>query len=188
MENLAGNLLDLGSIGQQAMLNSLDRHWSGLRLMATGLPSQSVLQGVLEVDGEIENMRALFLGAEDDVHLEAGQMHFRLGGDGVDKGMLLSGPIRAIEGLRLELDGLSDLELIAGPRSLQGLPLRLKAPVGAIAGPWPIALRSLLVTGAPFVEKGPALKLWVRRPEDKLEAPVRDEETIQRLRNLGYLD
>lgn len=155
-----------------ALLVRIDRGFDGLRVVATGLRQGQILTGRVASGARGLNVRPLFLGPEDRWNLEGGVLDFTLHGDGVVKGFLVDGDLAQIESLVADFDGRPCP--IVGPG---GKPLRS-----------PTELRDLLVTdaSAPASLPQPTLQLWIRRPNPNLGAGVKDDETIRRLKALGY--
>ncbi len=169
-------------LAQHLVIAEQDRFWQGLRLLASGLPDESVVQGELRLPGAT-SIKTFFLGPEDRYQLTDGVLSFSLSGGGAHKGLLIDGPIEAMDGLDLSFEGLEELRLRVGNGEIRSIG-RNSAPNGLEAG----ALRNLLVKDYPGVKAGPSLQLWLRRPDERPSASPRDAETIRRMQALGYLD
>jgi arylsulfatase A-like enzyme len=155
-----------------ALLARIDRGFDGLRVVATGLRPGQTLTGRVETGARGLNVRPLFLAPEDLWNLENGVLTFTLHGDGVAKGFLIDGDLARIESLVADLDGHPCPIVSPGGRTIHA----------------PIQLRDLLVADAtvPTPLTQPTLQLWIRRPDPSLGAGIKDDETIRRLKALGY--
>lgn len=141
---------------QPLIHRQLDRQIAGLRVMASGFPAGSRLQGSIVLARPPARWVSYFLAEDDRVELAGNRVSFDLGGEKVEKGFLLEGDLGGIQSVEARLDG------------------------------QPLPSGQVLVgrTGAPST-KGPALRLWSpnrRRPPSASSNP----ETEQRLRALGY--
>ncbi|HEX9944696.1 MAG TPA: sulfatase [Thermoanaerobaculia bacterium] len=159
---------------QPIVQRQLDRQLPGLRVLASGLPAGSRLQGSLVLDRPPARWVSYFLAADDRVALAGSRVSFDLGGEELEKGFLLEGDFGGVQTLEARLDG----RPLAAPQVLTGR----GAPYlgGAVA-------RALLTAAGPAAPRGPALRVWlpaVRRAPSTDAAP--DPETGRRLRALGY--
>lgn len=149
----------------------LDRERPGLRLIASGLPAGSRLRGSAVFDRPLAGWQPYFLADGDRVELNGNRLDFDLGGDVIQKGVLIQGEGLTLTGLRAE--GEVVLQIGAG-----------RPYAGGVAG-W----KALAAPDWPAPPSGPALRLW-RSPSAE-EAGSRSqkgsEETERRLRALGYI-
>lgn len=174
--NLAGGGGFPRGSASAAMLADLDPSLEGLRIVASGLGEGQRLSGRIEVDGlDVSVVRPLFLGPGDTFEVDGGALRFELSGDGLDKGFSVAGALRSLTAVDLTVDGV-DIE--------PSLPTR-----AAGAGPW--SLRDLLVEtylpAAAADREGASVFLWTRLPRRPFGEGERDDETLRRLRALGYV-
>ena len=147
-----------GQVGQlQSLIHrQLDRQMPGLRVLASGFPPGSRLQGSIVLARPPARWVSYFLAEDDRVELAGNRVSFDLGGETVEKGFLLEGDAGGVQSVEAHLNG------------------------------QPLPSGQILVgqAGAPSA-KGPSLRLWspnTRRPPSASPNP----ETEQRLRALGY--
>jgi arylsulfatase A-like enzyme len=157
--NLAAATSDEVDQLQPLIHRQLDRQLPGLRVIASGLPAGSRLQGSLVLDRPPSRWRSYFLAADDRVEMRGNRVSFDLGGETLAKGFLLDGEISSVQAVEVRLDG----------RSLP------ESAVLVGRGTAELSARS-----------GPLLRVWFpgsRRPASGSSNP----ETERRLRALGYV-
>ena len=152
----------------------LERHLHGLRVMAAGVPAGATLRARLVLSRAPTGWRSHFLADGDRVALEGRRLELELGGDAIEKGLLVDGDDKiAVERAAVWLDGtpLPRTAVALGPR-------RARPPVGR---------SDLTASGWPASPGAPQLRVW--RPSREGPGPRLDpsEETTSRLRALGYL-
>lgn len=159
----------------------LDRQLPGVRLMASGLPPGTRVNGTIRFDRPLERWRPYFLDQRDQAtwiggRSASGALAFSFGADSFEKGLLLEGEFSAITDFQAEwADGPGPtLSLLVGPN--------LTHSGGALQ-------RSRLEAGeTPLVPEGPALRLWLRSGRGAVAADAAENaETRARLRALGYI-
>jgi arylsulfatase A-like enzyme len=170
---------DPGQVGRLEPLiqRQLDRQAPGLRLMASGLPAGSRLEGEVDLDRAASGWLPWFLAEGDRVEVEGSRVRFALGGESLTKGVLLKG-VSGIAGLNVTLDG--------APLPAGGVTIGAGAPYGGGKA----GAAALTAADWPAAPRGPALRLWLSRAaegsETRRAAPA-DPETERRLRALGYI-
>ncbi len=163
---------EVASAGREALVG-LDPFVSGLRIFVSGL-SQSRVQGRIELERPPQIVRRWFLGPDDQVELQGNTVTFSWVGDGVDKGISVEGPVGNI--LDFQLEPIEPRLEVRWADSTQVVEM-------------PIGLRGLLTDRVPLLDSTvPAVHLWVRRPLEPIGYGSRDEETLRRLKALGYTD
>ncbi|HVR98028.1 MAG TPA: sulfatase, partial [Thermoanaerobaculia bacterium] len=170
---------DPGQVARLAPLihRQLDRQVPGLRLMASGLPGGSRLEGEIDLDRAPARWRPYFLGEDDRVEMEGNRIRFSLAGEPLAKGILLEG-VLGIAGLTARLDG---APLPAG---------RIVLGSGATYGGGKAAAGTLTAAAWPEPLRGPGLRVWLSKSAEGAGArrpAATDPETEKRLRALGYI-
>ena len=156
----------------------LDRRFPGLRVKTDGLPPGARLSGTLRFEPPPEGWDPYFLGPDDRVELRGRELSFELlGGPGrvPGRGILVRGDLSSLELTELLLDGepLARASIRVGDGApWNGGTLR---PEELETGRW-----------LPLAER-PGLRLWLPPEGLQLEEGEEDEETIRRLKALGYL-
>ncbi|MCB1033393.1 MAG: sulfatase [Acidobacteria bacterium] len=156
----------------------LDRRFPGLRLRVDGLAEGQGLSGKLRFEIEPDGWDPYFLGPEDRVELDGKVLTFELSGTPGSvpgRGVFLRGSTGSVEPLDLRLDG----EAMA--------PSILSYGDGH---PWTggvLTEDELEARRWPAPQEGPGLQLWLPSEAVHLEEGEEDEETVRRLKALGYL-
>jgi arylsulfatase A-like enzyme len=148
----------------------LERHLPGLRVIASGLPAGSRLQGRIVLDRPPSRWLPYFLAEEDRVDLAGNRMSFDLGGEALQKGFLLEGDFTVIQSVEARLDG-------------RLLPIRIGRSAIHAGG---TVARAFLAANEPPVPEGPALRLWLPGVRQPAASGMPNPETERRLRALGY--
>ena len=159
---------------QPAIHRQLDRELPGLRVLASGFPAGSRVQGSITLDRPPARWDSYFLAEDDRVELAGNRVSFDLKGETLRKGFRLEGDLGGVQSVEARLDGrsLAAGQLLAGPGNpYAGRPL---SPAALTARDLPEA-------------RGPALLLWLPAGRRAPAATARDPETEQRLRALGYV-
>lgn len=160
----------------------LGRRLPGVRVVVSGLPPGSRLQGSLRLERPADGWSSWFLADGDRVSLDGDRVELDLAGDALggslEKGFVLEGDFGGIVALEARVDGvpLPPERLLLGDAG-RAAPYRGGTVArAALAG----------AAGAP-PEGGPALRLWrpARPPAEPRAAG--DPETVRRLRALGYV-
>jgi arylsulfatase A-like enzyme len=159
---------------QPLIHHRLDRELPGLRLLASGLPAGSILDGTIRFERPPARWTPYFLGEGDAMELVGSRLRFRLRGDALVKGALVEGELGAIVELEARLDG-------ATPASV-----RLLVGRGAYAG-GRVDAAALLSPQAPAPPDGPALRVWISERGMTGKHAEEDPETVKRLQALGYI-
>lgn len=177
-ENLAESSPERVRNLSEIIHHRLNRRFPGLRLMVDALPPGARLSGLLVFEEAPDEWSPYFLGREDRVELEGKRLTFDFAGDVRSvpgRGILIPGEARAFEIRELRLDGepLADSAVRLGG----GIPWSGGAidPVALKARRWPPP------------EDRPGLRLWLPPEGVQLEEGEEDEESIRRLKALGYL-
>lgn len=152
----------------------------GLRLALGGVGEGSVVRGRLRLERAPEGWWPELLVPGDRVELEGRILAFEIGGGAVHRGVRVLGDTGAVEALEVALDG----EPVPAGRIRvgEGTPYaggRVSAGE-LVAASWPLAGRA---------SPPPVLALW-RLPPAEAEAaaaPEESEESLRRLRALGYV-
>ena len=169
--NLAGGGEHV-SAGKQAW-EALDPFIDGLRVFVSGL-GDGWVRGRIALERPPERIRRWFLGPEDKVELRGREISFEWRGDGVDKGISIEGA----------LGGIRDFGLEAGETKVSVL-----WAVSNGDATLPLGLRGLLTDRPPMLgAMGPTISLWSREALEVVGDGARDEETLRRLKALGYTD
>lgn len=142
---------------QPLIHRQLDRQMPGLRVMASGFPAGSRIQGSVVLDRPPSEWVSYFLAEDDHVELAGNRVSFDLGAETVEKGFLLEGDLGRVQSVEARLNG----QPLPGGRILTGR-------AGASAA------------------KGPALRLWFPDARRRPAAASPNPETEERLRSLGY--
>jgi hypothetical protein len=173
-DDLAG--LDGGTLEalQPLIHHRLDRELPGLRLLASGLPAGSILDGTIRFERPPARWTPYFLGEGDAMELVGSRLRFRLRGEALVKGALVEGEMGAIVELEARLDD-------AAPASV-----RLLVGRGAYAG-GRVEPGALLSARAPAPPAGPALRVWISERGTTGKHAEEDPETVKRLQALGYI-
>jgi hypothetical protein len=158
---------------QPVVHRQLDRQLPGLRVLASGLPAGSRLQGSIVLDRPPSRWSSWFLAEDDRVELRGHRVSFDLGGEALEKGFLLEGDFAVVQAVEARLDG----RPLPAPQVLAGR----GAPYLGGAVP-----RALLTAADPSIPQGPALRLWLPGARRGPAATAPDPETGRRLRALGY--
>jgi hypothetical protein len=159
---------------QPVIHRQLDRELPGLRVLASGFPAGSRVQGSLTLDRPPARWDSYFLAEDDRVELSGDRVTFDLRGETLRKGFLLEGDFGGVRSLEARLDG---RPLSAGPVLAGG---------GAAYAGGPLSPAALAARDFPAL-RGPALLLWLPSGRRAPAAAATDPETERRLRALGYV-
>ncbi len=176
--NLAASSPNLVWRLSEVIHRRLDRRYSGLRLMVDRLPSGARLSGRLLFEVEPEGWQPYFLGPEDRVELVGRELSFELVGGAErvpGRGLRVPGAPPSVELREVSLDG---------------VPVPASAVRLGGGGPWSGGVLGEHELRAPRwleMEDRPGLRLWLPPRGIQLKDGEEDEETIRRLKALGYL-
>ncbi len=185
--NRAGDKPALAGALERVINERLDRVLPGLRLMVSGLPSGSRLNGRLVFTDSAQagpspadpaqpgspRWHPYFLADGDRVELTGSVLSFEFIGEPFEKGLWLTGA-SAVKSIEVSLDG----EPLAAQRILIADGERWRGQV--------LDARALTAAQRPSATAGPALRLW-RREVGSTLAAVLDPEVEESLRALGYI-
>ncbi len=151
----------------------LDRQLPGLRVIASGLPPSSRLQGSIVLDRPPSGWVSYFLADDDRIELGGARVRFDLGAEALEKGFLLEGEVSGVRSVEARLD--------------DGRPLAIRLGRGVVYAGGAAGTAVLTATAA-AAPPGPVLRLWL--PGDR-RAPAAEgaaqPETERGLRALGYI-
>jgi hypothetical protein len=159
----------------------LDRTTPGLRILAGRLPPEARLEVTVRFAAPPAEWRSYFLAAGDRATLSDRELRLELTADVMEKGVLVLGDWRAIEGVEAALDG----------EPIDAYRIWTHASISPSSRP-PLDVKAL--SGEPpsgaeaTAADAPLLYVWVPA-SGSVEAPEGrpDAETLHRLRALGYL-
>lgn len=173
-DDLAGH--DGGTLAslQPLIHHRLDRELPGLRLLASGLPAGSILDGTIRFERPPARWTPYFLGEGDAMDLAGSRLRFRLRGETLMKGALVEGDLGALVELDARLDDPA------------GASVRLLVGRGAYAG-GRVEPAALVSPQTPPPPNGPALRVWISERGTTGKHAEEDPETVKRLQALGYI-
>jgi arylsulfatase A-like enzyme len=160
---------------QPLIHHRLEAELAGARLMVSGLPAGSRLDGTILLERAPQRWAPYFLGESDAVELHGQELRFRFFGDSILKGALIEGDFGALVSAETRLDG-------AGDRSVT-----LLVGAGGRYGGGKVELSNLLADPPPQAPEGPALRFWISRRGTVERHAEEDPETVKRLQALGYI-
>ncbi len=159
--------------GGKEVWEGIDPYVDGLRIFVSGLEGGRV-RGRIQLERPPEKIQRWFMGPEDRVQLHDREVTFDWLGDGVDKGISIEGALGSVRDFHVEAGELEMSILWAGSKGEVTMPL---------------GLRRLLTDRPPMLEvDGPSVSLWTREALKGIGDGARDEETLRRLKALGYTD
>ncbi len=155
----------------------LDRRLEGLRVVAAGLPRGASLVAELTLDRPPASWTPYFLDADDRVTVDGARVRLELTGGAIPKGVLLQGELSRIVTVEAHLTS------AAGGA---GGPVALRLAGGARPVGGAIGLATVRGRG-PWAVDRPALEIWSAAGPGGAADTERKDETLERLKALGYV-
>lgn len=154
------------------VLERLDQTLGGIRLFVGARPGAQ-WEGEVRFSRPPVEIKRWFLAADDLVELQGPTLRFRLRGESIVKGLTVLGSVGEVAALTWSCSDPAASLVLGSDPSPFSLPVGLRR---LLTNEWPISSPS-----------EPRLHLWLRPPGPEF-AGERDEETLRRLKALGYAD
>lgn len=174
--NLAGAQPETVSRLAPLVEKHLDLRLQGLRVVAAGVPEGSSLVADLTLDRPPASWLPYFLGADDQVKIDGAHVRMELTGGAIPKGVLFRGDLSRIVSVEAHLQ-----PVLPGSAPVA---LHLAGRAHPVGG----AIDVAAVRGrGPWAAEKPTLEIWsAAGPTSTTDSKTRNE-TLERLRALGYV-